>query len=144
MIQFNPRDKSSTLYQQFMVGVVLLAVGLAFAFPPRRLKGPSVISLGGGHGITVSDLVALVPLTAAVALIGLVLWKLRGRLRQRASALLAVGGAEIFLIGLSTGILLNGAVLTLDWKSGEFLTWMGIAGLLGATMFYSARRKGNT
>ncbi|MEZ4658106.1 MAG: hypothetical protein R2911_11075 [Caldilineaceae bacterium] len=125
-----------------MGGAVLLAVGLAFIFPPRRLKGPSIISLGGGHGITISDLIALVPLTAAVALIGLVLWNLRGDLGKRAGALFSVGGAEIFLFGLSAGILLNGAVLTLDWKSGEFLTWMGIAGLLGATMLFSLRRKG--
>ena len=141
MIQFNPKNKSNSLYQKFMIGAVMLALGLALVFPPKRIKGPSLIHLGDGHGITISDLVALVPLTVAVVLIGLVLSNLRGQLRKRASTLLSAGGAEIFLFGLSAGILLNGAVITLDWRSGEFLTWVGIAGLLGATMLYSLRRR---
>lgn len=127
------RDQLSTLaglYRRFMIGAICLALGLALVFPPKFLEGPSLLSLSRGHGITVSDLVALVPLMIGVKFILQVLWRLRPQLHRRLTGLWVAGGTEIFLAGIAAGILLDSAFNKLDWKGSAMILWSVVAAAL--------------
>lgn len=117
----------SGLYRRFMMGAICLAVGLALVFPPKSWEGPSLLHLGRGHGFTISDLVALLPLMVGAKLILQVLWRLRTQMYQRLAGLWAVGGTELFLAGVAAGILVDGAVSNLDWKGSAMILWGVVA-----------------
>lgn len=113
----------TNVYHRFMTGAILLALGLALVFPPKSLEGPSLLRLSRGHGITVSDLVALVPLTIGANFVLQVLWSLRTHPRQHLAGLWEVGAAEIFLVGVAAGIVVDGAFTNLDWKGSGMILW---------------------
>lgn len=54
---------------------ILMLIGIAIVIGPKLPEGPIHISLPGGHGITAQDILALVPISMAVAWLGLGLWK---------------------------------------------------------------------
>lgn len=134
-----PLTDLPALYHRFMIGAICLAVGLALVFPPKSWEGPSLLHLSRGRGITVSDLVALIPLALGVNFILTVLWRLRAQLRQQIATLWKAGGGEIFLAGLAVGIFVDGAVSNLDWRHSTMALWVVMA--VALTLVALTRRK---
>ena len=120
------------LYSRLMGGAVLLALGIALIFPPKHWEGPSLLSLGGGHGITISDLIALFPLCLGTVFVFTVLWQLRAELGIRLVTLRNVGAVEIFLAGIAVGVLVGGLCSSLDRQGSIMLIWGVIAAAFGA------------
>jgi hypothetical protein len=94
---------------------------------PARLEGPVLVEISAGHGLSLLDLIGLVPLLGGAWLLFAGLWRRRGRLRAavvrypwRASIATLVGG-----VGL--GLLVASA-----WSS--FFWWWAI----GAGLFTTA------
>ena len=107
-------------------GALLMAAGALLAVP-ARLEGPVLVEISAGHGLSLLDLIGLVPLLGAAWLLFAGLWRRRGRLRAavvrdpwRASIATLVGG-----VGL--GLLVASA-----WSS--FFWWWAI----GAGLFTTA------
>lgn len=120
----------ANVYHRFMTGAILLTLGLALVFPPKFLEGPSLLRISRGRGLTVSDLVALVPLAIGANFILQVLWRWRTRLQQYLMGLWGAGAAEIFLAGVVAGIVIDGAFTNLDWKGSGMILW----GLVAVTL----------
>src|SRR5688572_18628186 len=58
----------------------LLAAGIAVLTVPSRFEGAVLVAISPGHGLTVLDVVGLVPLLAGTGLLLGGLWRRRGRL----------------------------------------------------------------
>jgi heme exporter protein D len=109
----------------------LFALALTLFVVPATLEGPVLVPISQGHGLSLVDVVALVPLLAGTALLADGLW----RRRQALDAALArrpwLGRAAAFVAGLGLGLLVA-SVYTFFW-------WWAIgATLLSATLLAAA------
>ncbi len=110
---------------------IWFAVALLLFMVPGRLEGPVLVAISPGHGLSLLDVLALVPLVGGVTLLFLGLWQRRQRLdaalnHRPWSARLGAFGA-----GLGLGLLLA-SVFTFFW-------WWAIgAALLTAIMLTAA------
>jgi dipeptide/tripeptide permease len=136
-----PTTATWSCYRRFMLGAILLALGAALVFPPKHLEGRTILPLIKGHGITVSDLFALLFLIPGAGLIAHVLWRLRSQLAKRIEAALMVGGGEIFIAGMAVGILANTVIKSLDWQWSPMLLWLVLAGALIMALFSASGRR---
>ena len=83
----------------------LLGIALVLFAVPSRYEGAVLIPISPGHGLSLVDLAAIVPLIAALAMAGLALARSRDRLERaiqrtpwRAAAALLAGGAGLGLL----------------------------------------------
>jgi nucleoside recognition membrane protein YjiH len=141
MEQSYPRMKQvvlTTKYRQLMIGLIMVMIGLALASVPNRFEGISLLHLPQGHGVSVSDGIALIPLLCGAVLVLGNLWFERVQLRERVQTWLRIGGVELFLVGMAAGIVINRLVFDLPW--GRMLIWVVIAAVLGGRLWLSQRR----
>lgn len=136
--QWTRQDGMTKTYRHLLVGIILLAVGFALASVPNRYEGPSLLHLAEGHGLSVSDVVALVPLLGGVAFVFQGLWPVRSQLWSRARTWLQLGGVEIFLAGMAVGIIANRLAFDLRW--GRMFIWLIIAAALGLRLWLVQRQ----
>lgn len=122
---------------QRLIGAILMALGMALLGTPNRFEGPSLLHLSPGHGVSVSDVIALVPLIGGGILMGQALWLQRQQLRQKISWVAIFSSTEVFLAGLATGIFMSRVFTMLPWS--WLLLWTAIMGLL-LTEFWVVRR----
>jgi hypothetical protein len=111
--------------------LALLVVALAVFMIPARFEGPVLLAISPGHGLTMLDLVALVPLLAGTVLLFGGMWRRRERLTAALTGRPALGAGTTFVAGLGLGLLLA-SVFTFFW-------WWAIgAGLLAAGLIAAA------
>jgi hypothetical protein len=110
---------------------VLLACALALFIVPARLEGPVLVPISPGHGLSLLDMLALVPLLSAVALLGAGLWHGRHRLSETLARAPGLAGAGWCCAGLGLGLLLASVFPFFWW-------WALGAGLLTATLLAAA------
>lgn len=107
-------------------GLILLAV-LLFAMP-QRLEGPVLVPISPGHGLSLLDMVALVPLLVGSGILKVWLWKQRGRLYEVIRLRPTRAVAAVFLAGVGLGLLVASSFASFFW-------WWAIgAGLLAAVV----------
>lgn len=125
------------LSRQLPVGLIFLTVGLALASVPNQLEGPSLLHLSPGHGISVSDVVALIPLLLGIGLIVSSVWQTRTQRWQQFNARLSADGVDIFLMGMAVGLLIMRFTFDLPW--GRLLVWVFIA-IIGLLRLFILQR----
>ena len=125
-------------YRQLLSGIILLAIGLALASVPNWLEGPSLLHLADGHGLSVSDAVALLPLLWGTVLLVQGVWPARSQIGRQLRTWLQMGGVEIFLAGVAVGVIANRLAFNLRW--GRMSIWLAIAAVLGLRLWLARRR----
>lgn len=125
------------LRAQRLLGAILLALGMALLGTPNRFEGPSLLHLGPGHGVSVSDVIALVPLVIGAILLVQALWQQRQQFIQKFRLTAIFSSTEIFFTGLAVGIFMARIFIMLPWS--WLLLWTVILGLL-LTEFLAVRR----
>jgi hypothetical protein len=108
----------------------LLALALLLFVVPAGLEGPVLVPISPGHGLSLVDVVALVPLLAGTGLLAGGLWQ---RHQQLGTALMrrarfAWSGA--FVAGLGLGLLLASVFV--------FIWWWAIGAALLTTVLLAA------
>ena len=124
---------------QVIAGTIFLALGLVLLQAPNWLEGPSLLHLSRGHGVSVSDVVAVVVLAAGAALIIGPLWPHRSRLTKQLNVLLSLGGAELFCAGVALGLVLAKGLAALPWS--WLLPWAVAASPLLLTLVIAWRHE---
>jgi hypothetical protein len=105
----------------------LFALALLLFVVPASLEGPVLIPISPGHGLSLVDVVALVPLLAGVGLLAGGLWQRRQRLDAALSRRPRLAWAGAFVGGLGLGLLVASVFIFFWW-------WVIGAALLTATL----------
>jgi hypothetical protein len=109
----------------------LLVVGAALLAVPDRLEGPVLVAISAGHGLSLLDLLGLVPLLGAASLLFAGLWRRRRRLRAAAVRRPGRAAAGVFAAGVGLGLIVASV-----WS---FFWWWAIgAGLFTAAVVAAA------
>jgi hypothetical protein len=108
----------------FALAFVLFAV-------PARLEGPLLVPISPGHGLTLIDVVALVPLLGGLALLVGGLWQRRERLDAALTRRPWAARMGAFAVGLGLGLLIASVFVFFWW-------WAIGAGLLTAMLLTAA------
>jgi hypothetical protein len=122
---------------QLSSGAIFLALGLGLLSVSNRFEGPVLLHISRGHGVSLSDVIALLPLAVGAALIFAVFWRQRAVLSKQLKAMLAGGGAEIFCVGLGVGLVIAKGLAALEWK--WLLTWAAVASPLLIALIIALR-----
>jgi hypothetical protein len=109
----------------------LLALALGLLVVPAGLEGPVLVPISPGHGLSLVDMVALVPLLAGVALLFGGLWQRRMRLDAALTRRPWSARAGAFVAGLGLGLLMASVFAFFWW-------WAIGAALLTATLLTAA------
>jgi hypothetical protein len=110
---------------------ILFAVALLLFVVPAALEGPVLVPISPGHGLSLVDSVALVPLLAGTALLAGGLWRRRQALDAALTRRPWLARAGAAAAGLGLGLLVA-SVFTFFW-------WWAIgAALLSATLLSAA------
>jgi hypothetical protein len=109
----------------------LFALALLLFVVPASLEGPLLIPISPGHGLSLVDVVALVPLLAGVGLLAGGLWQRRQRLDAALSRRPRLAWAGAFVGGLGLGLLVASVFIFFWW-------WVIGAALLTATLLAAA------
>ena len=110
---------------------IWFAAALALFIVPGRLEGPMLVAISPGHGLSLLDVLALVPLAGGVTLLFTGLWQRRERLDAALDHRAWWARLGSFGAGLGLGLLLA-SVFTFFW-------WWAIgAALLTAVMLTAA------
>ncbi|HEV3504907.1 MAG TPA: hypothetical protein VG637_06460, partial [Actinomycetes bacterium] len=110
---------------------ICFAVALVLFMVPGRLEGPVLVAISPGHGLSLLDVLALVPLLGGVILLFFGLWQRRERLDAVLSRRPWWARLGAFGAGLGLGLLLA-SVFTFFW-------WWAIgAAVLTAVMLTAA------
>jgi hypothetical protein len=109
----------------------LFALALVLFVVPARFEGPVLVPISPGHGLTLVDVVALVPLLGGVALLFGGLWQRRERLDATLTRRPWLARAGAFGAGLGLGLLVASVFAFFWW-------WAIGAGLLTATLLAAA------
>lgn len=105
----------------------LLVVAAALLAVPARLEGPVLVAISEGHGLSLLDLLGLVPLLGAASLLFAGLWRRRRRLRAAVVRRPGRASAGMFAAGVGLGLMVASV-----WSS--FFWWWAI----GAGLFTAA------
>jgi hypothetical protein len=109
----------------------LFALALILFVVPAGLEGPVFVPISPGHGLSLVDVVALVPLLAGTGLLFGGLWQRRQRLDVALTRRPWSARVGVFVAGLGLGVLVA-SVFTFFW-------WWAIgAALLTATLLAAA------
>ena len=110
---------------------ILFALALLLFVVPATLEGPVLVPISPGHGLSLVDSVALVPLLAGTALLAGGLWRRRPALDAALTRRTWLARAGAAVAGLGLGLLVA-SVFTFFW-------WWAIgAALLSATLLSAA------
>ncbi len=108
--------QSIVLVSSAVIALVLFAV-------PSRFEGPVLIPISPGHGLSLMDIAAVVPLIAAVAAVARILVKRRTSLAGTIQQRPWMAAAVLFVAGLGLGLLFASVF--------PFFWWWAV----GATLF---------
>jgi hypothetical protein len=118
---------------------ILFALALLLFVVPAALEGPVLVPISPGHGLSLVDVVALVPLLAGTALLAGGLWRRRQTLDAALNRRPWLARAAAVVAGLGLGLLVASVFAFFWW-------WAIGAALLSATLlaaaFVAARSEG--
>jgi hypothetical protein len=110
---------------------ILFALALMLFVVPAALEGPVLIPISPGHGLSLVDVVALVPLLAGTGLLAGGLWQRRQGLDAALTRRPWLARAGAFVAGLGLGLLVASVFAFFWW-------WAIGAALLSATLLAAA------
>jgi hypothetical protein len=117
--------------------VFLISMGLALAGWPEHREGRTLIVIGLGHGLTVANVVALVPFSIGVAYFCLGAWHKRTQLMSVIQA--RQGTFELLLVQLAIGcgfLIASGPSTILRlWLAGTFLSVLALVGFAASVSY---------
>lgn len=115
------------------IGLSLVGVGLLGLVVPGHYEGPILVPISPGHGLSIVDILALVPLVLGTGIVYWGLWNRRERLLAIATAAPTRWSAGVFVCGAGLGLLLASAFSTFWW-------WWAIgAGIVAASLLVAIR-----
>jgi hypothetical protein len=109
--------------RQSMVLLSLLGTALVLFAVPSRFEGPVLVPISPGHGLSLVDMAAVVPLVAAVVVLAVALVRGRPALERTIRARPWPAAAVLFAAGLGLGLLFASVF--------PFFWWWAV----GATLF---------
>ena len=109
---------------------ILFGLALILFVVPAGLEGPVVVPISPGHGLSLVDVVALVPLLAGTGLLAGGLWQRRQRLEAALTWRPWLAWAGAFVAGFGLGLLV-GSVFAFFW-------WWAIGAALLTAMLLAA------
>jgi hypothetical protein len=109
---------------------ILFAVAFVLFVVPARFEGPVLVPISPGHGLSLLDVVALVPLLGGVILLVVGLWRRRERLDAALDRRAWLARVGVFVAGLGLGLLVA-SVFTFFW-------WWAIGAALFSAMLLTA------
>ena len=120
----------------------LFALALILFVLPAGLEGPVLVPISPGHGLSLVDVVALVPLLAGTGLLAGGLWQRRQRLGAALTRKAWCAWAGAFVAGLGLGLLVASVFVLFWWWAigAALLTPMLLAAALVAAGSDGARR----
>lgn len=101
--------------------VYLLVVAILIFLIPSRLEGPLIFEIDDEQGLSMADMIALIPLLTSMTWIQRGLWKRRIYLFNRVTLYPGATTLIIFFMGLGLGMLLANAFY-------NFRYWWAIGG----------------
>ena len=110
---------------------ILFALAFVLFAVPARFEGPVLVPISPGHGLSLVDVVALVPLLAGTGLLAGGLWQRRQRLDAALTRRAWFAWAGAFVAGLGLGLLVASVFVFFWW-------WAIGAALLTATLLAAA------
>jgi hypothetical protein len=113
----------------------LFALALLLFVVPAGLEGPVLVPISPGHGLSLVDVVALVPLLGGTALLAGGLWRRRQRLEVALTRRPRSAWAGAFVAGLGVGLLVASVFVFFWWWAigAALLTAMLLAASLAAS-----------
>jgi hypothetical protein len=93
----------------------LLALALILFVVPAGLEGPVLVPISPGHGLSLVDVVALVPLLAGTGLLAGGLWQRRQRLDAALTRRPWFAWAGAFVTGVGLGLLIASVFVFFWW-----------------------------
>lgn len=110
------------------IGLSLAGIGFLGLLVPGKYEGPVLLPISPGHGLSLLDALALIPLILGTGIVYWGLWNRRHRLLAIADANPIRWSIGVFAFGLGLGLLLSSAFSTFWW-------WWAIgAGIVTATL----------
>jgi amino acid transporter len=94
--------------------LTLLGIALVLFAVPSRYEGAVLIPISPGHGLSLVDLAAVVPLIVALVMVGLMLTRSRKRLEHAIQQAPWTAAAALFVGGAGLGLLFA-SVFPLFW-----------------------------
>lgn len=107
----------------FLVGTVSMAIGILGLSIPQTIEGPILVLISEGHGLTLLDLFALIPLILGTSIFELGLWKNRASISEYIQEHPRVTSSMLFGAGFGMGLLIASAFSTFWW-------WWAIGSIL--------------
>lgn len=103
--------------------IILLTFSILIFALPDSLEGPELFNVGEGHGLSLMDLVALIPLLISAGWIQKGLWGRRIYLFNKITVYPGSASLLIFFIGLGLGLLIASAFNTFNywWAAGGLI-----------------------
>jgi hypothetical protein len=103
--------------------VIILAIAIFLFALPDRWEGPFLLDISEGHGLSLMDTFALIPLLASAVWIQKGLWSRRIYLFNKITLYPGSASLLIFFIGLGLGLLIASAF-------NNFYYWWAVGGLI--------------
>jgi hypothetical protein len=113
----------------------LFALALLLFVVPAGLEGPVLVPISPGHGLSLVDVVALVPLLGGTGLLAGGLWRRRQRFEAALTRRPRFALAGAFVAGLGVGLLVASVFVFFWWWAigAALLTAMLLAAVKIAT-----------
>ena len=103
--------------------VIILALAIILFALPDSWEGPQIFSISEGHGLSLLDTIALIPLLISAIWIQKGLWSRRIYLFNKITIYPGSASLLIFFIGLGLGLLIASAF-------NNFFYWWAVGGFL--------------
>lgn len=113
------------------IGFGLVGMGVLGLLVPGQYEGSILIPISPGHGLSLVDILALVPLLLGTSIVYWKLWTRRNRLLTVAKAAPVSWSIGVFVCGFGLGLLIASAFSSFWW-------WWAIGALIFTTLLLVA------
>ena len=103
--------------------VIILVIAIFLFALPDRWDGPNLLDINDGHGLSLMDLIALLPLLISAIWIQKGLWSRRIYLFNKITIYPGSASLLIFFIGIGLGLLIASAF-------NNFYYWWAVGGFI--------------
>jgi hypothetical protein len=109
--------------------VILVVLALVLFAVPARFEGPVLVPISPGHGLSLVDVAAVVPLLGAVGMVAAALVRNRDRLSRAIRGRPGAATAVVFTGGAGLGLLLASVFAFFWWWAVGAVLFSGALGL---------------
>ena len=114
-----------------LIGLGLVALGIAVLAAPSQWEGSVLIPISPGHGLSALDMLGVAPILLGMGWLYFGLWQRRQQLYRSLQRSPKTGGLSAFVAGLGLGLLLASSFSAFFW-------WWAVGALLFGLMFVTA------